>query len=136
MPSIQEGMESLAQTLRTRSRSMTKEEHQRQASVQRFQPGSVTHGGAQGAGGAAASGGGAAGAAGGASVTTGGQNGGGRISTGGSASQPLSVDRAQLDLELPYDLETRDLLQILAPAKRTARWGLHMRLCHLATVYG
>ncbi|GIL84209.1 hypothetical protein Vretifemale_12905 [Volvox reticuliferus] len=117
VPSIQEGMENLAHTLRTRTVSKTKEEPHPQGSMQRL--GRVS----QSSGGAVAALGGGVSAGSGASATAGQlRNGGGRasVSISGGAGQPLSVDRAQLDLELPCDLETRDLLQILAPAKRTA----------------
>ncbi|GLC37135.1 hypothetical protein PLESTM_000546600 [Pleodorina starrii] len=108
VPSLQEGMETLAQTLRTRTCSKPKDEQHRQGSLPVTQRLTLTRVSLNGGGGAAAAGGGPGGA------------GGGRDVSGANQSQPLSVDRAQLDLELPYDLETRDLLQLLAPAKRTA----------------
>ncbi|GIL67400.1 hypothetical protein Vafri_20799 [Volvox africanus] len=125
VPSIQEGMENLAHTLRTRTVSKTREEQ--------YPPGPMRLGRnscSSGGGGALGGGGtvavlGGGGSGGGNSVTAGQlRNGGNRSSVGGGGGQPLSVDRAQLDLELPCDLETRDLLQILAPAKRTARGPL------------
>ncbi|EFJ51622.1 hypothetical protein VOLCADRAFT_116471 [Volvox carteri f. nagariensis] len=135
VPSLQEGMETLAQTLRTRTRSVSKDEQYQQPPMQRLALARVSHngGGGSGTNGGAGAGGncgpgagpGVSGGCSGASMTAalqrhGGGGGGGRASSGGNTTQPLSVDRAQLDLELPIDLETRDLLQLLAPAKRTA----------------
>ncbi|GLI66227.1 hypothetical protein VaNZ11_009966 [Volvox africanus] len=131
VPSIQEGMENLAHTLRTRTVSKTREE-QHPPGTMRLGRVSCNSGGggAHGGGGVVAVLGG--GGSGGGSSATAGQlrNGGGRGSggSGGGVGQPLSVDRAQLDLELPCDLETRDLLQILAPAKRTASQVPQMQL--------
>ncbi|KAG2439835.1 hypothetical protein HYH02_010468 [Chlamydomonas schloesseri] len=47
------------------------------------------------------------------------EEGGGSGLPVGVLSGMVSVDRAAIDLEQPLDMETRDLLQLLAPAKRT-----------------
>lgn len=128
--SLQEGMETLAQTLRTRTCSSAMED--RQVSMSRLTRASASaavepsppiapvlpsavsahaiarmHAGNINSTGAA-----------------GGQRpgGGGRVSSGGPHATSITVERAQLYIELNDDLETRHLLQLLAPAKRTARW--------------